>query len=85
MDLYLLFTFTLKIGLEASGQVSDPKYILLELILRRAVLPGSGGGPSWVVFLRCITRLCLPCLKDTGSQGITLPCFEDIPVFLGEL
>lgn len=42
--------FTLKIGLEASGQVLDPKYILLELILRRAVVPGGGGGPSCAAF-----------------------------------
>lgn len=33
-------SFTLKIGLEASGQVVDPKNIFLDVILRRAVMPG---------------------------------------------
>lgn len=41
MGLYLLFIFTLNVGLEASGQVVDPK---------RAVAPGSGGDTSWVAF-----------------------------------
>lgn len=43
-------SFTLKIGLEVSGQVVDPKYILLEMILRMAVMPGIGGDTSRVAF-----------------------------------
>lgn len=80
MGLYLLFIFTLNVGLEASGQVVDPK---------RAVAPGSGGDTSWVAFFNphmmhhSALSTLLP--EGCGSQGMAFPCFEAIPVIFREL